>query len=153
MLPLLDATIARAPQMMIECLAPDFQGKPDLVREVALSGLDVFAHNIETVEALQRYACNYRAGYKQSPFTLEHAKRVHPTLLTKSSIMLAFLYTTSGPLVRFSYKAGEFFIKNIHKKRAEAATGNLFSASASNAAVTSTDDAATTASSSSTTSI
>ncbi|KAJ1674265.1 hypothetical protein EV182_003634, partial [Spiromyces aspiralis] len=81
---------AKAPQMMIECLAPDFQGKPDLVREVALSGLDVFAHNIETVEALQRYVRDYRAGYKQSLFTLEHAKKVHPTLLTKSSIMLGF---------------------------------------------------------------
>ena len=26
---------------------------------------------------------------------------------------LGFLYTASGPLVRSSYKAGEFFIKNI----------------------------------------
>lgn len=30
---------------------------------------------------------------------------------------LGFLYTASGPLVRSSYKAGEFFISNILKKR------------------------------------
>lgn len=30
---------------------------------------------------------------------------------------LGFLYTASGPLVRSSYKAGEFFIKNILKER------------------------------------
>ena len=30
---------------------------------------------------------------------------------------LGFLYTASGPLVRSSYKAGEFFIKNILEKR------------------------------------
>lgn len=30
---------------------------------------------------------------------------------------LGFLYTASGPLVRSSYKAGEFFISSILKKR------------------------------------
>jgi lipoic acid synthetase len=32
---------------------------------------------------------------------------------------LGFKYTASGPLVRSSYKAGEFFIKNILKTRRE----------------------------------
>lgn len=32
---------------------------------------------------------------------------------------LGFAYTASGPLVRSSYKAGEFFIKNILKERRE----------------------------------
>lgn len=31
---------------------------------------------------------------------------------------LGFLYTASGPLVRSSYKAGEFFISNILRDRA-----------------------------------
>ena len=31
---------------------------------------------------------------------------------------LGFAYTASGPLVRSSYKAGEFYIKNILQKRA-----------------------------------
>ena len=30
---------------------------------------------------------------------------------------LGFAYTASGPLVRSSYKAGEFFIKNILEQR------------------------------------
>ena len=30
---------------------------------------------------------------------------------------MGFLYTASGPLVRSSYKAGEFFIKNIIQKK------------------------------------
>ena len=30
---------------------------------------------------------------------------------------LGFLYTASGPLVRSSYKAGEFFISNIVSQR------------------------------------
>lgn len=30
---------------------------------------------------------------------------------------LGFLYTASGPLVRSSYKAGEFFISNIIQNR------------------------------------
>ena len=33
---------------------------------------------------------------------------------------LGFLYTASGPLVRSSYKAGEFFITNILNKRRQA---------------------------------
>lgn len=32
---------------------------------------------------------------------------------------MGFLYTASGPLVRSSYKAGEFFIGNVLKKRKE----------------------------------
>lgn len=33
---------------------------------------------------------------------------------------MGFMYTASGPLVRSSYKAGEFFISNVLKKRKEA---------------------------------
>ena len=38
---------------------------------------------------------------------------------------LGFAYTASGPLVRSSYKAGEFFIKNILKERQEKAKISL----------------------------
>jgi lipoic acid synthetase len=34
---------------------------------------------------------------------------------------LGFAYTASGPLVRSSYKAGEFFISNILKQRTKEA--------------------------------
>ena len=37
------------PEMMVECLSPDFAGDLECVDRVANSGLDVFAHNIETV--------------------------------------------------------------------------------------------------------
>ena len=40
------------PSITIECLTGDFQGQEEGVRLIAKSGLDVFAHNIETVERL-----------------------------------------------------------------------------------------------------
>lgn len=56
---------------------------------LANSGLDVFAHNVETVERLQRYVRDRRANYDQSLRVLEHAKKASGHgLYTKSSIML-----------------------------------------------------------------
>lgn len=43
----------KAPEMLVECLTPDFRGDMAAVRLLARSGLDVFAHNIETVHSLQ----------------------------------------------------------------------------------------------------
>jgi lipoic acid synthetase len=59
------------------------------VSVVANSGLNVFAHNIETVERLQRRVRDYRAGYQQSLAVLEHAKLCSQRpVLTKTSLML-----------------------------------------------------------------
>ena len=77
-----------APDMLVECLCPDFSGQPEFISRVATSGLDVFAHNIETVERLQPSVRDRRANYEQSMFVLEHAKASQPSLLTKTSIML-----------------------------------------------------------------
>lgn len=83
--PRLDAALApstvrglkeRAPKLLVECLTPDFRGEMALVEEVALSGLDVFAHNVETVERLQGRVRDHRAGYAQSLQVLKHAKEV-----------------------------------------------------------------------------
>ena len=166
-------------------MTPDFQGNLDLVDTVIESGLDVYAHNIETVERLTPRVRDRRAGYQQTLRVLEHVKNRTNSAnannnaaaaaavslpLTKSSIMLGlgetdedlrqtlldlrnagvdvvtlgqylqptkrhlpvqryvppeeyeewqrvaeemgFLYVASGPLVRSSYKAGEFFLKN-----------------------------------------
>ena len=41
------------PDLFVECLTPDFAGDLAAVEHLAQSGLDVFAHNIETVERLQ----------------------------------------------------------------------------------------------------
>jgi len=45
--------LCRCPSLYVECLTPDFGGKMDLVDVVAKSELDVYAHNIETVQQLQ----------------------------------------------------------------------------------------------------
>ncbi|RUS35215.1 hypothetical protein BC938DRAFT_474066 [Jimgerdemannia flammicorona] len=165
----------KAPHILVECLTGDFGGNLTGVATVASSGLDVYAHNIETVEALTPHVRDRRATFRQSLRVLEHAKRVRPDLVTKTSIMLGcgetddevqhaleelrkvevdcvtmgqymrptkrhmkvheyvtpekfdmwrlmgeemgFKYVASGPLVRSSYKAGEFYISNILKAR------------------------------------
>ncbi|KAG8226023.1 hypothetical protein J437_LFUL004144, partial [Ladona fulva] len=78
----------RNSSLMVECLVPDFRGDLEAVRCVASSGLDVYAHNIETVEALTPFVRDRRARYRQSLAVLEEAKRFKPDLVTKSSIML-----------------------------------------------------------------
>lgn len=68
---------------------PDFRGDPACVEKVATSGLHVFAHNIETVEELQRNVRDHRANFKQSIDVLKLAKEYAPAgTLTKTSIML-----------------------------------------------------------------
>jgi len=168
---------AAGKDLLVEALTPDFRGDLDLVANVANSGLDVYAHNIETVERLTKRVRDRRAGYAQTLAVLEHAKLSNPNVLTKTSIMLGlgetdedvrqtlndlrnvdvdvvtfgqylqpsrrhlpvkeyvtpekyeewqieaegmgFKYVASGPLVRSSYKAGEFFLKNLIKQRGE----------------------------------
>ena len=46
----------RAPEILVEALTGDFAGSLPMVSVVAKSGLDVYAHNIETVEALTPFA-------------------------------------------------------------------------------------------------
>jgi lipoic acid synthetase len=169
------------PEILVECLVSDFQGNKESVETLAKSGLDVYAHNVETVERLQKFVRDPRAGYAQSLSTLEHAKKVQPGLYTKTSIMLGlgetddeviqtmrdlraidvdvvtfgqylrpteshlsvveyvtpekfeyfrqvgeqlgFKYVASGPMVRSSYKAGEFYIEHMIKKERQAAVG------------------------------
>ena len=64
----------KTPDMLIECLVSDFAGNKAAVERLALSGLDVYAHNVETVKRLQRYVRDFRAGYEQSIEMLRHAK-------------------------------------------------------------------------------
>eukprot|EP00897_Mesotaenium_endlicherianum_P011045 jgi/Mesen1/996/ME000120S00155 len=163
---------ARKPEMLVEALVPDFRGDPECVERVATAGLDVFAHNIETVEELQGFVRDRRASFAQSLAVLRLAKQAGPPgLFTKTSIMLGcgetpeqilstmekvreagvdvmtfgqymrptrkhmpvseyvtpdafdgwrrlgeemgFRYVAAGPMVRSSYKAGEFFIKSM----------------------------------------
>ncbi|XP_071637715.1 lipoyl synthase, mitochondrial [Temnothorax longispinosus] len=167
--------IKKRSSILVECLVPDFRGDEDCVATIVNCNLDVFAHNIETVERLTPFVRDMRARYRQSLAVLKAAKKFNPNLITKSSIMLGlgetnqeveqtlqdlrdagvdavtlgqymqptkrhlkvveyvtpqkfkawenlgnqlgFLYTASGPLVRSSYKAGEYFLANILKQR------------------------------------
>ena len=162
------AVNAAAPATRVEVLFPDFRGDHALIDELATSGADVLAHNLETVARLTPTVRDGRCGYDQSLAVLARVKETDPAALTKSSLMvgigetegeirqamidlravgcdfltvgqylrpsswhmaveefvhpdqfatyesigrdLGFLYVASGPLVRSSYKAGEFFI-------------------------------------------
>lgn len=168
------------PEILVECLVSDFQGNQTSVATLARSGLDVYAHNVETVERLQKFVRDPRANYHQSLSTLEHAKQVQPGLYTKTSLMLGlgetdeeviqtmkdlraidvdvvtfgqylrptehhlsvveyvrpekfdyfrrlgedmgFKYVASGPMVRSSYKAGEFYLEHMIKSERQAAS-------------------------------
>lgn len=84
----------KKPDLLVEALTPDFQGNLDLIHAVATSGLDVYAHNMETVERLTPKVRDRRAAYNQSLKVLEYVKSLprdhfpvhHP--LTKTSLML-----------------------------------------------------------------
>ncbi|KAB7767822.1 lipoyl synthase [Xanthomonas maliensis] len=81
---------ASAPATRIEILTPDFRGKGRMDRALeilALSPPDVFNHNIETVPDLYP---NVRPGadYQWSLTLLQRFKAKHPTIATKSGIML-----------------------------------------------------------------
>lgn len=54
---------------------------------MAKSGLDVYAHNIETVEALTPFVRDRRATFRQSLAVLAHAKK-EGVRVTKTSMML-----------------------------------------------------------------
>uniref|UniRef100_A0A7S3R1U1 Lipoyl synthase, mitochondrial n=2 Tax=Dunaliella tertiolecta TaxID=3047 RepID=A0A7S3R1U1_DUNTE len=160
-------------RLLVEALLPDFQGRKESVAEVVSSGLDVFAHNIETVERLQGVVRDRRANWAQSLGVLRTAKELGAKV-TKTSIMLGcgetqdevvdafrqlrandvdvvtlgqymrptkkhmavedyvtpeafavyqalaesmgFAYVASGPMVRSSYRAGEFYLTNMLRK-------------------------------------
>ncbi|RFU33707.1 hypothetical protein B7463_g2639, partial [Scytalidium lignicola] len=78
----------KKPDMLVEALTGDYAGDLEMVALVAKSGLDVYAHNVETVEALTPMVRDRRAKFRQSLAVLEAAKKTVPTLITKTSIML-----------------------------------------------------------------
>ncbi|KAI0464362.1 hypothetical protein LJB42_001975 [Komagataella kurtzmanii] len=80
----------KAPQILVECLSGDFRGNLEMAKVLASSPLDVFAHNLETVEDLTPYIRDRRATYRQSLSVLRAAKEANPRLVTKTSLMLGF---------------------------------------------------------------
>lgn len=59
-----EAFFFRKPELLVECLTPDFRGDYNCVERIVQSGLDVFAHNIETVEELTWLVRDPRAKYR-----------------------------------------------------------------------------------------
>ena len=76
------------PGILVEVLIPDFQNDLDALRQVVAARPDVVAHNIETTLSLSQKVRDPRAGYWQSLSVLRNAKKLDPTLRTKSSIMV-----------------------------------------------------------------
>jgi lipoic acid synthetase len=78
----------KAPTMLVEALTGDYWGNLEMVKVVAQSGLDVYAHNMETVEALTPFVRDPRAKFRQSLDVLRTAKESKEGLITKTSLML-----------------------------------------------------------------
>ncbi|HEY3756694.1 MAG TPA: lipoyl synthase [Opitutaceae bacterium] len=75
----------RNPQTAIEVLVPDFKGRLNDVDTVLDAKPDIFNHNVETVERLQK-PVRVQARYDRSRSVLQHAKLRGFT--TKTGIML-----------------------------------------------------------------
>ncbi|EER24391.1 Lipoic acid synthetase, mitochondrial precursor, putative [Coccidioides posadasii C735 delta SOWgp] len=78
----------KAPNILVECLTGDYAGDLEMVALMAKSGLDVYAHNVETVEALTPHVRDRRANFQTSLRVLKAAKAAVPSLITKTSMML-----------------------------------------------------------------
>jgi lipoic acid synthetase len=78
----------KAPRILVEALTGDFMGDLKGVETVAQSGLDVYAHNVETVEELTPFVRDRRATFRQSLSVLKRAKECKEGLITKTSLML-----------------------------------------------------------------
>jgi lipoic acid synthetase len=78
---------AALPDAVVEVLTPDFRGNLDAVRVVIEARPDYFNHNVETVPRLYDYV---RPGsrFERSLGVLREAKRIDPTVATKSGLML-----------------------------------------------------------------
>ncbi len=75
------------PDIVIEVLTPDFNGKENALRLVLQAQPDIFNHNLETVERLTPVVRS-RAKYRLSLEVLRAAKELDAGVVTKSGIML-----------------------------------------------------------------
>ena len=83
----IEATRDRLPEATIEVLVPDFHGRPELIEIVTAARPEVYNHNIETVVRLQKRV-RPAARYERSLDVMRIVKRLTPTMVTKSGIML-----------------------------------------------------------------
>jgi lipoic acid synthetase len=83
----IEETRRQAPGCQIEVLIPDFQGREDAIRIVVEAHPEVLNHNTETVPRLYR-AVRSGARYERTLKLLETSKRMDPTVVTKSGVMV-----------------------------------------------------------------
>lgn len=83
----IEAIHAESPEVRIEVLTPDFQGRREAIDRIVEARPDVFAHNIETIRRLHRSVRDVRAKYEQSLEVLAMA-RAAGVSFTKSSLLL-----------------------------------------------------------------
>jgi lipoic acid synthetase len=83
-----EAIKRKSPETLVEVLMGDFRGDLKAVDRMIASNADVLAHNVETVERLQKQVRDGRCNYAQSLSVLAHVKREVPHRYTKSSIMV-----------------------------------------------------------------
>ncbi len=76
----------RCPEIKIEALLPDFQGNEELIQQVCEARPDVLAHNLETVESLQKQV-RPQCRYEWSLSTLKTATKTRGVIV-KSGLML-----------------------------------------------------------------
>jgi len=77
----------RNPDMIIEILVPDFNGRDEALETVLEARPHIFNHNLETVERLTPLVRS-RAKYQRSLEVLQRAKEILPEVATKSGLML-----------------------------------------------------------------
>jgi lipoic acid synthetase len=75
------------PSIIIEVLVPDFHAHDWCIQIVLDAGPDIYNHNLETVERLTPIVRS-RAKYRTSLQVLDRAKKLSPSIVTKSGIML-----------------------------------------------------------------
>jgi lipoic acid synthetase len=82
------------PEIVVEVLTPDFNGKENSLAMVLEAQPDIFNHNVETVERLTPVVRS-RAKYRLSLEVLRRAKELDPAVVTKSGVMLGLGETES----------------------------------------------------------
>ena len=78
---------ARVPGCSVEVLIPDLKGNEEALRLVVEATPEILAHNVDTVERLVR-SVRPGARYWRSVSLLGAVKRLDPSMLTKSAIIL-----------------------------------------------------------------
>lgn len=77
----------RSPGTAVELLVPDFEGRPEPLRDVVDARPDVLGHNVETVPRLYPRV-RPKASYERSLGLLARARELDPALTVKSGLMV-----------------------------------------------------------------